>query len=106
MEKEEKEYKQRNKELLNMVRSKGWELTRKKLFDRINDLQSVLNLSETDPEKLVIEVKVRGLVVKELVDWLKEVEGEVLQHKDNEFSPSEMFDDINVIKRLDEVPEE
>lgn len=93
----------KNKALLKMVESDGWKVAREKIMNRIDDLQSIMNLESVKPEELVTEVKVRGLVVQELVDILKEIEGEAEQVKlkDEKYSPDESFSDPNIIKRLE-----
>ena len=105
MSKEDKKYKEENKELIATVKSEGWKVVRQKLFDRINDLQSILNLDDVKPEDLLTEVKVRGLVVKELHLFLQEIEGQVNQYEGNTLSPGEIYSDPQIHKRY-EVPEE
>lgn len=77
-------------ELLQMlVEHDAWPLARKKLTDRILDLQSIKNIDTSDVQTLVTDIKARNAAVDILMEWLREIEGIADQHKNNQLNVTE-----------------
>lgn len=68
------------KKIAEFVRSEGWQRARRKLYDKILQLDSLNRLPEglSDEQKLR-EVGTRAGTVSILLEWLKEVEGDAEQ---------------------------
>ena len=76
----QKKYLTENKHLYKFVKSRGWAIAKNKLMERIDDLQSIMNVDGNQtPEQVVLDVKVRRLVSTELLDWAKGLEGQTNQ---------------------------
>lgn len=101
-DKEQKKHDDENKALARLVSSKGWQVVRDIVSNKVSDLQSVLNVDGLTAEEVMLDVKVRKLMVKELVDFLGEVEGRVAQYESNDLSPDETYGKALTF----EVPEE
>ena len=65
------------------IKSNGWGLIRRKLTDKIMDLQSVMNIEAKTPEEAVNDIRARKSSIEILVSWLKDVEGDLEQYEDN-----------------------
>lgn len=70
-------------EIKRLVESIGWQLAKKRLVERIIDLQSVMNVAGDTAETVVIDLKARRIAVDLLLEWLKDVEGTAKQHESN-----------------------
>ena len=86
---EEKKYIQENKSVYRFVKSRGWKICKDKLMKQIEDLQSVMNVDGKSAEEVFIDIKVRKLVVEELVGWLNSIENQATQFEGNIISPDE-----------------
>ena len=66
-----------------MIKGTGWAIARKRLIDQVMDLQSIRNINEAEPEKMMLDIKARNTAVDILIDWLKDIEGSAEQFKNN-----------------------
>lgn len=78
-DKETAELMRRNKQVADFVASGDWQYVKKKITDKIMDLQSIKNLENSDPAELVMEIKARNTAVDILVETLREVEADAHQ---------------------------
>ena len=65
------------------VESSVWQLIRKDLTAKIEDVGSVFGLDNMSPDKLVVEVGARQLAVQMVKEWIAEVEGKAEQYNVN-----------------------
>jgi hypothetical protein len=86
---DEKAHQKRNKAVWEFVDSDGWKYVKDDLIKKINDLQSLMNVEGETPEQVMLDIKVRKNVIAILLEWIKDVEGQVDQHIGNNFSPDE-----------------
>lgn len=89
MDEETKQIVSENKLLLEMVETNGWRIARKKIADKIMDLQNAFNIDDSDPQKLIIDLNARKLATQILFDWLREIESArdvVIENKPKENS--------------------
>lgn len=89
---EEKKYLKENKALYKFIKSEGWKICKDKLVEQINDLQSIMNVDGKTADEVFIDIKVRKIVVEELVRWVDSVEGQANQFENNMDSPGEKVD--------------
>lgn len=80
---ETKNVEDRGKKLKELVDSEGWQLAKTLLSDKILDIQSIMNIDETDPVKVFQEVQTRRIVAGIILEWLQDVEGTALQYESN-----------------------
>lgn len=89
MDKERREFIKENNKLVRFVESEEWTYVKGLLMEKINDMQSIMNLEGTlTPEEIILDIKTRRGVVEELVRWVKEVEGKVEQYLANDVNDS------------------
>lgn len=69
--------------IANLVASDGWGLVRQMLMEEIAQVNSITDIVETDPQKIIMEVGVRQQLAKILLDWVRKVEGQAEQFKNN-----------------------
>lgn len=81
---EQKKYLNENKAVYRFVKSRGWVIAKNKLMEKIDDLQSIMNVDGKTPEEVVMDIKVRKLVCNELLDWVRSLEGQAQQFENNE----------------------
>ena len=63
--------------LSDLIGSEGWKLARRKLYEKLVELDSVdAMLMDRDPESVMRELMVRKSVIQVLREWIREVEGE------------------------------
>ena len=68
----------------SFVHSEAWPVLKRKLLDRIFDLQNPLQIDdEKEPAQVVIELRAHKLASSLLLDWLREIEGAPEQAKLN-----------------------
>jgi len=98
-DKETKEYLDENKAIYQFVQSEGWGFVKGKLIKQIDDLQSIMNLEGAKtPEEMVMDIKVRRIVIEELLRWLGSVEGQAKQFEGNEGSLDERDRPSHIIR--------
>ncbi len=67
-----------------LCQHEGWDVARKKLIEKITQLQTTIGLKMTDPQQMFIEVQARTLAAEMLFDWFKnDIEGTAEQHINN-----------------------
>ena len=82
---DDKEHIKKNNQLVRFVDSEEWTYVKSLLMDKINDMQSIMNLEgDMKAEEIILDIKTRRGVVEELVSWVKEVEGKVEQYLAND----------------------
>lgn len=85
IDKETKQVLSEEKRVEMLCEHEGWSIVRQKLVNRINDLQSILNVNgEATPEQIAIDLKSRALAISTLVDFLQDIEGTAQKSKDNQ----------------------
>lgn len=89
MDKEERKFHNDNKKIFNFVKSKHWPLVRDAIYQRIEDIQSVMNVDGLTAEEVFIDIKVRKLLATELLDLIRSIEGQAMQYEQNELNPDE-----------------
>lgn len=87
---------QENDELVLMIKSKGWKIAKKKLFEKIIELSDILVYDEKDAHKLMIEIGANQQAIKILLEWIDEIEGEVSKYN----SYKNMYKEIQEEKYL------
>lgn len=72
-------------ELKMLVESDGWAIARKKLLDMISEVDSLTNFEREKKtnEEIVSEMGARQIAVEILMNWLRDIEGSVVQYKTN-----------------------
>lgn len=75
----------------------GWGIARRKLMDKIIDLQSIKNIRASSPEEVVADIKARNAAVDILMEWLKEIEGAADQYAANKV----VLEETDVFIRLE-----
>lgn len=83
IDKEQKKYLEENRAVYQFVKSKGWKICKGKLMERIDDLQSIMNVDGKTAEEVLLDVKTRKLIVQELLDWVKSIDGQAEQYEGN-----------------------
>lgn len=83
MDSETKEIVTEQKKIKELVSGEAWGIVRAKLIEKIGDLQNAFNADDSDPQKLIIDIKARKFATDVLFDWLKDVEGTAEQHNTN-----------------------
>lgn len=88
-EQEQKKFFDKNKEVHDLANSQQWAMIKVRLFEKIDDLQSVMNVDMENPEQTFQDIKTRKNVIDVLVELMKEVDGEARQFEENELTPDE-----------------
>lgn len=99
-EKAERQYLRDNKSVYQFVKSRGWTIAKGRLMDQISDIQSIMNVDGKTADEVLIDVKVRKLLVEELLKWVKSVEGQAAQHEADGLQKEE--EEIDHVIRFDE----
>lgn len=73
--KKEKEVHKSAKAAYDLVHSDAWADIQVMFFDRISDIQSIMNIDDSSVEKAMIDMKVRVNLAKELKSVLDEIIG-------------------------------
>lgn len=73
-----------------MTETEGWRIAKEKLLKRTANLLNLADINALDPATIVQVIGIRQETAKGLLLWLKEIEGDVEQHKSN----SKIFDDV------------
>lgn len=63
--------------------SETWAEIKGILTEKIMDLQSIRNLTDTDPEQIIIDLKARNYSIDTLLALIRDIEGRAEQHKAN-----------------------
>lgn len=69
--------------LKSLTENSGWAIAREKLVQKAADLLNMKDITEIEPLKLVSTIGIRQETAKALLAWLREIEGDVEQHKSN-----------------------
>ena len=62
-------------ELKQLCKSDGWAIAKGKILEKILELSSILNITEQDPQKVVVLMAAKQEAVQILTEWLGEIEG-------------------------------
>lgn len=73
--KKEEEINNNAKACHELVHSSAWSDIEQMFIDRIMDIQSVLNVDDSSEQATIIDIKVRGLLARELKDILLDIKG-------------------------------
>lgn len=92
--KEEEKIQQEGERASFLVKSEDWQWAKKKLLQRVSNLDSVNTIKEEGDVGL--EIKARKQTIAIIIDWLDDIEGIAQQHREQ--SPNKM--------KLKEVEEE
>ena len=87
MDKAQNEHLKKNKEIYEFVGSDGWKHVRDNLMDKVNDLQSIMNVTQGTPEEVKMDIAVRMATIELLTEWLSDVEGQSAQYEQNDLDP-------------------
>lgn len=63
------------KKVYDLLQHEGWGVVHNKFKEKIEDLQSVLNVSGVTNEQIATDIKSRVIAISILVDWMNEVIG-------------------------------
>lgn len=88
-EREERKFKKQNEAVYNFVRSEHWDTFRNVVFEEINDLQSIMNITGSNELEVFLDIKVRKNLVELLTEFVKKFEGQARQYEINELSTGE-----------------
>ncbi len=69
--------------LKSLVENKGWAVAKTKLLKKVASLLNMADISVIDPAHIALLIGIRQETAKALLEWMKEIEGEVSQHKAN-----------------------
>lgn len=84
MDKETTEILTEGESMRELTTSRGWRLAKIKLLDKIVELDSISSLeTDRDAADMLQEINGRQVVIKMVLDWIKEVEGRSGQHVNN-----------------------
>lgn len=85
-------------QLKSMTESSGWSIAKEMLLKRAANLLNLADISDLNPSTIVQVIGIRQETAKNLLQWIKEVEGTVEQHNGNVSSYFEIKDEyiINV----------
>lgn len=100
MDKAQRSHLKKNKEIYEFTTSDGWKHVKAQLIAKIDDLQSIMNITEEDPTKVIMDIKVRKVVMEILMEWMADVEGQTNQYEANDLPPDES--EFRHIERTDE----
>ena len=67
--------------LREMTGTEGWRIAKKRFFDKINELSDILSFDNLDPQKLMLQIASHQQAIKQMIDWLGSIEGDVAQEK-------------------------
>lgn len=66
---------QEGEETVNFISSEGWRLAKRKLLERVSNLDTIRGLKGKTAEEKIIDIKVRGMVIDMILEWIDEIEG-------------------------------
>lgn len=69
--------------LQGFVHSEGWKWAKDRLTEKLMDLQSIMNMDDSSPENVILDLKARRMAVELLMSWLRQLEGRADQHQGN-----------------------
>jgi len=92
MKKKSKHF-EKNKAIHTLVKSKGWAIFKEKVAIDLQDFTSVMNVDITDPQTMLMDVKLRKNIVSYIKELISEFEGQAVQFEQNEFNVNEPEDD-------------
>ena len=85
-----------NEHLKSMTESAGWGIAKELLLKKIASLLNMSDISDLNPVTIVQVIGIRQETAKALLLWLKEIEGNVQQHKANANAYAEVRDEYIV----------
>jgi hypothetical protein len=83
MDNETKKLNEEREKLKMMVESEAWGIVKERLLKRAATLLNLADISDLNPQTIVQLIGIRQETAKNLLSWMKEIEGDVNQHKDN-----------------------
>lgn len=102
--KEKNQFNKENEAVYNFVKSDHWKLIEDKFMERINDLQSIMNIEGKDADAIFFDMKVRRALIEEMLGIIKDFKGQATQYEQNELSPDERG--MSTIIHVDEEDDE
>lgn len=70
--------------LRGLIEHEGWDVARRKLVDKITQLQTTIGLKMSDPQQMFIEVQARTKAAEILFEWfMNDIEATAEQHINN-----------------------
>jgi hypothetical protein len=83
MDNETKKLSEEREKLKLMVESEAWGIVKERLLKKAATLLNLADISDLNPQTIVQLIGIRQETAKNLLSWLKEIESDVSQHKDN-----------------------
>jgi hypothetical protein len=74
------------RQITKLTETDGWSFARKKLVEKVLDLQNAFNVNDDSAEMLLIDIRARKLATSILYDWLKDIEGTKEQYDSNKLT--------------------
>jgi hypothetical protein len=82
-----------NKAVYSMVKSRGWKMFKDKVNFDLQDFTSVMNVDVTDPQAMLMDIKLRKNLVSYIKELIESFEGQAKQFEQNEYGVNEPEDD-------------
>ena len=67
--------------LLDLVKSEGWGIAKRRLHESVLAINNILTISGKDPANIAIELSARQVAIQTILDWINDIEGSAAQHK-------------------------
>ena len=83
IDKETKKILTEGEKLKRLTESEGWAIVRDRLYKKAAKLLNMQDITEPNPQFIINLIGIRQETAKNLVEWLREIEGDVEQHKGN-----------------------
>lgn len=84
------------RELKNLVESSGWQTAKKELLKKLAVLDSITSLPSMKSEDRLLEMSIREGVISVILEWIRDIEGSVEQHKQNTKALSEIREEQTI----------
>jgi hypothetical protein len=90
---------QQGQAIKDLVDSNGWQEVRKRLIQDVAAIRDITSLTETsDPAKLFQEVAARQIAAEILINWIRGVEGDADQFRNNAELLKERYEENFVVR--------
>lgn len=96
MDKETQRVFREGEKAMYLVKSEDWQWAKRKLLQKLSNLDSVKTLKEKG--NIAQEIKVRKLVIDMILEWLDEIEGIAQQHLEQNKKLLEKTEEEDYIK--------
>lgn len=94
LDKETKKIFSDGEKLKSMTESEGWSIAKQLLLKKVAEQLNLSNITNIDPNNIVQIIGIRQETAKALMEWLREIEGNVEQHTSNSGAFSEVNDEF------------